>query len=301
MRVKYIDKLNAILEQHQQNLRVIEYKNKKHISEISLSNGIILLGNAALRFKRRIDNKNTDLWVKNADKLYNGVISAAEIKSELAKIGGINCQKIHGEKLRKNLNTGVPWIKGRRGVNCHTHTEETKKKISLKNSGSGNGMYGRHMSDEDKQKKSLMIKRKILNGEFTPNSNNRNTHWDVTYEDKKYRSSWEALYQYLNPGAEYEVLRIEYQLYNKNYVYIVDFVDYENKCVVEVKPRELCTGDKFLAKFNALTKWANDNEFRVIIVDREWFISNSKEIDYTKFDDNTVRKIKKIYEISKSR
>jgi hypothetical protein len=73
------------------------------------------------------------------------------------------------------------------------------------------------------------MKQKILSGEFTPNSNNRNTHWESTFNNNTYRSSWEALYQYFNQDAEYEKLRIEYNINNTAKIYIVDFVDHVNK------------------------------------------------------------------------
>ena len=170
-------------------------------------------------------------------------------------------------------------------------------KISKKNSGKNNGMYGRKMSAERKKYFSDKIKSKILSGEFTPKSNNRNTYWTATFDGKKYRSSWEALYQSLNPSAEHETLRIEYIFNNNKHIYIVDFIDHTAKLVTEVKPRELCNNSKFLAKMAALSEWAKINKYDVLIADHAWF-KQHKILDYSKFDEETTRKIRKLYEIN---
>lgn len=90
-------------------------------------------------------------------------------------------------------------------------------------------MFGVKLSDADRLKKSVIMKQLILNGKFTPNSNNRNTHWKSTYKGQAFRSSWEALYACLNETAEYETLRISYTLDDREFVYIVDFIDHDKK------------------------------------------------------------------------
>ena len=60
--------------------------------------------------------------------------------------------------------------------------QETKKAISKANSGSGNGMFGRKMSEEEKAIKSKFMKDKILNGEFTPKSTNRLSHRNMSFK-----------------------------------------------------------------------------------------------------------------------
>lgn len=286
--------LNKRLEQHNQSLRVIEF-GKQYLR---LSNDVIIVNKEFAKFKKRILNDKTDIWVKNMDNLFHGIITEAAIKSILASAGGKSCQKIH-KHIKNNLNTGIPWNKGIKGLHGHPCTQETKEKISTKNSGKNNGMFGKTMSEDDKRERSALMKSLILSGRFTPNSNNRNTHWDALYNGKKYRSSWEALYQFLNPGANYEKLRIEYWHDNNKYVYIVDFIDHENKIVVEVKPEELCHNEKFKAKFAALSDWAKWNGYNVILADRKWFKSHITEIDYTQFDEKTAKKIKALYETNK--
>jgi uncharacterized FlaG/YvyC family protein len=288
-----IDILNETLKDHGQSTRVTNYSG----NSITLSTGITLKDNAKQRFVKRITNSKTDLWITNIDKLLCGDISDGEIRSIISAIGGRAVQEKHGNNIKQNLNTGVPWNLGL--VNVYTMppmTQETKDKISVKNSGVGNGMYGVTMSDIGKQLRSDIMKTKILNGSFTPNSNNRNTHWDAVFDGQAYRSSWEALYQYINEFAEYESLRIQYELNSENHVYIVDFVDHHNKQVIEVKPRKLCVGDKFAAKISALTIWAKNNGYTVLLADKEWLQAQVVNIDYNRFDDNTARKIKALYE-----
>ena len=290
-----IDKFNSKLAEHNQLTKVIAYSKKS----ITLSNGITLFDNDKDRFCRRLLSTKTMLWAANIDNLLYGSITVKEIKSRLSSIGGKAVQKKCGDTIKLNLNTGTPWNAGTKGQNIGTlspRPQSVKDKISKKNLGAVNGMYGVKMSDAEKLKRSELMKTKILTGEFTPNSNNRNTHWNATFDGKSYRSSWEALYQFINQPAEYEKLRIEYMAGAIKKIYIVDFVDHYNKVVVEVKPRELCVGEKFNSKITALTNWAQTNNYTVLLADKEWLVSQNIEIDYTRFDNNSIRKIKALYE-----
>jgi len=143
---------------------------------------------------------------------------------------------------------------------------------------------------------SIWMKSNILSGKFTPNSNNKNTHWGSSYNGKKYRSSWEALYHYFYPAALYEKLRIPYKVNGKEHIYIVDYIDYTSNTVTEVKPRELCTGDVFEAKFNALCEWGRLNNFVVRLADRAFIRDLGLPDNLDNFDKNTKRKIKNLHE-----
>lgn len=285
---KWINILNEKLRSHDQSILVIDYNKET----ITLSNGRTLQDKEFIYFKKRILNKKTNEWVKNSDRLLNGEITESEIKSILASLGGVACQKKHGVKLRKNLNTGDPWNKGLTGLPGTPHTVETKLKIGSKNKGENNGMYGKKMTADEKAQQSLLMKKLILEGKFTPNSNNRNTHWNAYFCGKKYRSSWEALYQYFDINAKYEELRIEYEFENKKLVYIVDFINHIDKVCIEVKPKELCVGKKFNAKIKALEAWTKDHNYSLLLVHKEWFKHQNSTIDLTLFDFNTQNKIK---------
>lgn len=153
------------------------------------------------------------------------------------------------------------------------------------------GLAARKKSAEINSK---IMRDKILTGKFTPNSNNRNTHWNSEFNGKKYRSSWEALYQYSNPKAEYETLRIPYIHNGKELIYIVDFIDHHSKIVVEVKPRELFSDKKVKSKIAALETWAKDHNYTMVIFDINE-IKKIPEPDYQLFNTLTANKIKKIY------
>lgn len=290
-----IETINSKLHEHNQITRVVEWGSK----HIVLDNGTRLENNKRLRFIRRILNSPTTFWVENIDNLLSGKITESQIRSKTSVNGGIIVNKLHGAKIRQKLIGRTPWNKGLKGIPGRPLTEEAKLKISIANSGENNGMFGVKKTDEQKKAQSEMMKQMILNGEFTPNTNNRNTHWDSKLDGKMYRSSWEALYQYMNPVATYEKFRLEYELHDKIHVYIVDFIDEVNRVVVEVKPREMCTGDKFDAKMKALHSWADNNEYTVLIVDKEWLRDQSIQIDYSRFDNKTAEKIRKIYEVDK--
>ena len=67
------------------------------------------------------------------------------------------------------------------------------------------GEYPEHL----KLQQSNKMKRKILDGSFTPNINNTRTTWDATFDGKKFRSSWEAAFFAIYDGKlEFEKIRI---------------------------------------------------------------------------------------------
>jgi hypothetical protein len=297
-----IEKFNNILRKFNQTLYAVKIDGTKMIK---LSNGKTITDwNQINCCKKRVMTGHY-VWKENFDELYNNdeaiCINAKNFcRTETSKKGGVNCQKKYGRKIKLNLNTGIPWNKGMKGNYPYSYslTKETKEKISKANSGKNNGMHGRKMSIEDKEYRSKLMKEKILNGTFTPNSNNRNTHWKSFYKEKKYRSSWEALYQYFDVGAEYEKLRIKYKFNKLEHIYIVDFVNHNTKTAIEVKPKELCQDKKIQAKFLALREWCTANQYKFVLVDQSFLTSLKKPKDLSDFDIKTRKKIEKLYEIN---
>lgn len=298
--MNYIDRFNNKLL-NISHIKIVELST----CYARLSNGRELVTESEVRrLKRRIGN-NQIHYLQYFDNIYGLDLSIATIfekkaKAECSSIGGKSAQQKHGDRIRLNLNNGVPWNKELAGNYPYSswakgltkETDERIKKLSEDRKGSGNPMYGIKPTGSQKMKQSEKMKQLILDGKFTPNSNNRNTHWDSTYKGKKYRSSWEALCQYVYPEAKYEELRITYNNLDKIKVYIVDFVDHVNRQVIEVKPKELQQGDIFKSKMESLYTWANEHEYKVIIFDREYIKDLSLSIDYSDFCENTVRKIK---------
>lgn len=298
-----IKKFNRILELNSQTIRALEITGKI----IKLSSGITITDIRAVGICKRRVMQGHPVWAENFDNLYNADIKIREkseklCRAETSRQGGINVQNKHGEKIKLNLNTGEPWNKGKPGLQIAWNKNLTKdnhlslKRLSESRLGEGNPMFGKHHSAEAKKILSKSMKAKILSGEFTPNSNNRNTHWDSEYDNKKYRSSWEALYQYHNPSDEYETLRIPYLFNNEEHVYIVDFVNYQTKHVTEVKPKELCNDSKTVAKITALKEWCVNCNFHFILADKVYLLTLQKPSNMLLFDNKTKEKINKLYE-----
>ncbi len=296
---KWMYLLNEKLAEHGQETRVVEYK--KDYLRLSTA---VLQGSEVKKFKGRVMTKKTTHWVANMDKLLSGDMSVGDIKSLICSDSGKACQKIHGDKIRNNLNSGVPWNKGKKGLQegwmkgLSKHTDKRIAKFAEDRMGEGNPMYGKTLTEEQKKVKSVKMQTMILDGTFTPNSNNRNTHWDAYYRGKKYRSSWEALFQYHYPDAIYEELRIPYNDGSSEKIYIVDFIDHSNKIVAEVKPKEMMRGLVFTQKMKSLREWAITNGYQLLIVNQDWILDKPEPI-YDDFDEKTKTKIRKIYEVNK--
>jgi len=299
-------RINKRLEEFNQNTRLIELSTARAL----LNTGKEIFSPNLDKFIKRIMNTKIIDWVKNTDNLLSGIIHESEIKSISFSVGGRAAQAKHGDKIRKNLNYSlnsfikghVPWNAGTKGQNIGKGKPcslETKNKIREKLLGENNCRYGYKYSAEEREQKSIAVKQAILTGRFTPKLNNRNTHWEASLDETLYRSSWEALYKYINPNANYEELRIPYQHADESKIYIVDFIDHVDKQVVEVKSKELCAGEKFACKINALTEWANTNAYTVLIADKDWLLTHMPILDYSRFDKNTAKKIKALYEAHK--
>lgn len=142
--------------------------------------------------------------------------------------------------------------------------KEYRQKISVKS---------KHYSNLPgaRERQSIFMKTKIANGEFTPCITNTWTRWKCSSLEKKFRSSFEALFYthsmlIENLPIQYEALRIPYQYNNKRRNYIVDFIDNVNKIAYEIKPHSLLESEINKIKIEALGEWckANNYELRLI-------------------------------------
>lgn len=239
------------------------------------------------------------------DDIIEGRITVEELCQENRALAGRLCWEKKGLEIKEKLRGRIPWNKGLKGEMSPLYgrklSDETKIKISKKNSGKNNGMYGKTISEENRKKQSQKLKDKILKGEFTPNSNNRNTYWNSSLDGNKYRSSWEALYKFYNPNSIYEKLRITYTCNGKERVYIVDFIDEIDKLVIEIKPKSILKSEVANAKLNSLYEWCEKNNYTPIIINETWIIENIPEnsVEYDRFDTKTKQKIQKFYETYK--
>lgn len=141
------------------------------------------------------------------------------------------------------------------------------------------------LTDEAKnilhKKQSVALKQLIANGQFTPAVTNS---WaksrcliNIEGSIKKVRSSWEAYFYIANPSLHYEKLRVPYFSAGKMHSYIVDFIDYENRLVYEIKPENLKQTHINLVKEKALLNWCKSNGYEYMPIGESWFIKNYDE------------------------
>lgn len=145
--------------------------------------------------------------------------------------------------------------------NFHKVSPETKQRIS--------------------KEKSIFLKNKIKKGEFNPKVTNSwaNSRCNIYINGKNIslRSSWEAYFQLYYPHLYYEVLKIPY-IYKGNYHnYIIDFVDYENNIIYEIKPRSESNNKINKIKRNIAKEWSNENNFKFYEISDDWFYKNYDE------------------------
>ena len=155
-----------------------------------------------------------------------------------------------------------------------------------------------------KNENSIRMKQKIKNGDFTPCSTNSWCHskYKIKFiQNNKLisvtvRSSWEAIFQLLNPTLLYEKLRVQYiGVDNKLHNYIVDFIDIDNKIVYEIKPDSCKELKNNILKNNALINWCKANNYNMQYIDENYFKTHNFNIsllDYT--DDEYKQKLLKL-------
>lgn len=153
------------------------------------------------------------------------------------------------------------------GVNntCHRMTEDSFKSMCEKNSNK--------------------MKLNIKEGRFIPNITNSwaKSRCEITFirdskiVSMKTRSTWEAYFQLFNTNLVYEKVVIPYSYKNIEHNYIVDFVDYENKILYEIKP--LSNKDNEIVKIKTKygRRWCKLNGYKYILITDRWFIKNYNE------------------------
>ena len=141
-------------------------------------------------------------------------------------------------------------------------------------------------SKEQREKQSLIMKEKILRGEFTPNVTNSWANSKITFKIKNceynFRSTWEAVFFILNPHLLYESKRIKYfnsveQTYRN---YIIDFEDIENRILYEIKPKSNKNDIIVKDKEEYAKMWCMENNYTFVFIDDDYFFENANKIDY---------------------
>lgn len=158
------------------------------------------------------------------------------------------------------------------------------------------------ITDEYKINHSLNTTKRIQSGKFTPKSNNRLTHW-FKRDGINWRSSWEYAFYIHNIfnglTLYFEKIRIPYVYLDKNKIYIVDFVDYDNKILYEIGPSSVKSDEKELAKQHAALNWCEKNGFIYKMIDETFFENLSfndkcRILNHVNDDDSLSKKLKKV-------
>lgn len=176
-------------------------------------------------------------------------------------------------------------VVGKRRSFYLTCSKECKNmSISKRQTGLGNSAL--NMSSESKEKWKTKLSNStrdnIKNGKFTPCVTNSwaKSRFTVKVIQKgcekliNCRSSWDAYFQLKNPNCLYEHIRIPYLIDSITKIYLVDFVDIENKIIYEIKPEKLENTKTNKLKFEAALTWANEKGYEFRIISEYWFNEN---------------------------
>lgn len=257
------------------------------VNTLTLSNGVILNRSDLVKLRRRLVGmctENSMITPKNINDLYSGdsykVTNAEkEIKQNTASLGGKRLMssengKLTIERAKKNISSFTSthaFKKGHQPWNKNLTKENNKivRNMAEKRTGPDNWMFGRKMSQENKELRSQTMIKMISDGDFTPNVMNHLTRKNIEYNGKKYRSSWEVIFAFHNPDYDYETLRIPYRFDDKNRIYLVDFVNHNTRVVCEIKPHSMKQNHKNNAKRDALGLWCVENGYTMVEVDED--------------------------------
>lgn len=299
-------KQNLQIEEKGFSIQCVSYSQKY----VELSNGVILDGkNEVERFFRRLAaGWNVDLAYNTSDSIRDNYI--AEYKSSLARAAGkqglvaqkgnpdthnkrVSNMKKEWEARRASgwINSADPWNKG-----LTKETDSRVMDISKRQSGENNTVHRQTTETKAQSAKNISttMKARIKSGDITPNVQNSRTHWQVTYQGKRFRSSWEAAWFALNQHYEYETKRISYWINGVEKIYIVDFYDPATNTLVEVKPAEHTYGEVFEAKKLWAERWAGENNGKYVVVTQQYLKDNMSQLLSSDLPDEVKSKIQGI-------
>jgi len=120
--------------------------------------------------------------------------------------------------------------------------------------------YGKELILHRAKKQSIIMKNKIIRGEFTPPITNTFTHWDAKIGDIRFRSSWEACFWVSNQHLLYESTECRTEKQENGRVYIGDFYDTEHKILYEIKPKSFFLKQSY--KIDALITHCEKNNYK---------------------------------------
>ena len=150
---------------------------------------------------------------------------------------------------------------------------------------------------------SITVKKKIQDGLWTPCVTNSWARSRVKIDNTPFRSSWEAIFYLLNPSVIFEKIRIPYIFNGDNHIYIIDFVDEENRIIYEIKPKGNQIDEKVQIKEKYAIQWAEENNYVFEFISEDYFKENIKDIivkyrmKKDEIDENSQRLIERMINI----
>lgn len=299
-----ISEYNQMLSDSGQTLIIVSWMDGR----LELSNGVVLNTHEIRSFRGHV---KSPMLCPHIDNLYTiGVVDrVARVKAiQQAWASKKNTEywnnldpataeqkRDHMRRIQSAVDRSVivypePWNKGKNKT-----TDPRLAKTSAGRTGDKNPMYGHRWPEEYKLEKSVLLKQRIANGDWTPHVHNSRTHWNSSHNGKQYRSSWEAMYASLNPEDQYEMIRIPYMFANKQHTYIVDFVNQDTQTLTEIKPSAQSVDPKVIAKIEAANIWCNDRGYTFRVVGEDYFVDNFDKIPFDELCIPNIReKISKI-------
>lgn len=286
-----VESYNSKFTQHQLTVRIVSWTREV----IKLNTNVSLEGTERRKFQSRSKSK---MILPHFDVIYS-IADSSVRDGEVQAIQAAHASKTNKQhwnslpdderevrvnrmrqiqKLSPPYNQRKPRYQWNLGKT--KDTDDRLLQMSISRKGAGNPMFGRFMSEDEKRRKSELIKSRILTGEWTPHVHNSRTHWQCIYNDRKYRSSWEAMYAYLNPTDEYEKIRVQYEFEGKRKIYIVDFVNHATKTLTEIKPQTHMESAQFLQKQSAARDWCSSSGYVYRVLTERYFVDNYHLIDF---------------------
>jgi hypothetical protein len=239
-----------------------------------------------LRDKKYYINKNIKLKNFYLEKIYG---------DELFKL----YETYYPEYIKKCMICKKPYLYRKLFSNYHKSLNTCSLECYYKN-------FNFYVTKERNKKQSNTMKRLILEGKFTPKSNNSNTYKNLPLNTPtgkiNFRSTWEIIFYVFYNDVKYlfyEKLRIPYVYKNENHTYIVDFIDENKKIAYEIKPN--FKNEKLINKIKEkeLIKWCKINNYQykkigneILNHDYSDFLEMLKNKNYS-LDEILCNKIKK--------
>ena len=157
-----------------------------------------------------------------------------------------------------------------------------------------NTVEGQQHKRNCSKKSSKTLKRRIANGEITPNITNTWTHWNAKIildngAERKFRSSWEACFWYCNQHCKYENIRVK----TEKKVYVSDFYDETTNTLYEIKPRNRYNIE--IDKMVSLQNYCDEHGIAFRWINEENILQYIDESKFTGINLEQLNKMKQAY------